>query len=94
MRLRFFVLLASAALAGCAATPDPILLPPRVVEVPVTRYVEVPDEYLRNCRWVKDAPPSQVFEAAAGRRRCLEVYESDREAIRAIRGTPVPQSDR
>lgn len=94
MRLRLSVLLAPASLVGCAAMPDPIPPPPRVIEVPVSRYVEVPDEYLRTCRWVKDAPPSQVFEVSAGRRRCLEVYESDREAIRAIRGTPVPQSDR
>lgn len=90
MILRFLAPAAVAALTGCASLPSPIPPAPMVVEVPVTRYVPVPDNLLQPCRWVRDALPSQVFDVAAGRRRCLEIYESDREAIRSIRGGPTP----
>ena len=89
--MRYAALLMLGVLTACATAPGPAPLPapPQIVEVPVTRYVEVPDEYLRPCRWIKDAPPSKVYEVAAGRQTCLEKYEADRDSIRAIRGSPV-----
>lgn len=88
--MRYAAVILFAGLSACASVPGPAPLPapPQIVEVPVTRYVEVPDQYLQRCRWVKDAPPSKVFEVSAGRKECLEKYEADRDSIRAIRGSP------
>lgn len=82
-----FALALLMALPSCQSLP-PLPSAPRIIEVPVTRYVPIPSEYTDPCRWVRDAPPSKVFEVTAGRRQCLEVYESDRRKVRAIQGTP------
>lgn len=82
--------LAALLLAACAkdnVRPPPA---PRVVEVPVPTYVPVPDSLLAQCHWRRTAPLEVMPAVASERKRCLELYEADREAIRKITGKPVP----
>lgn len=78
-------------LVGCARDdvrpiPPP---PPVIVEVPVQVYVPIPDALLRPCAWRRSAPLEVIPQVARERRRCLEQYEADRDAIRKVRGRPV-----
>lgn len=88
--MRVVVCLLLLALAGCASTP-PASTAPEVIRVPVRIYVPIPDALTASCPWARDAAPSQVFERAAERRRCLEQYEGQLKAVRGVQGRPVPE---
>ncbi|MEN5117493.1 hypothetical protein ABE488_09195 [Luteimonas sp. TWI662] len=79
-------------IAGCrrddVREPAPA---PEVIRVPVATYVPIPDEMTAACRWTREAPPSEVFDVAEGRRRCLVRYESQFRAIKGVQGRPMPQ---
>lgn len=96
MRL-FMIVVAALLLAACGRNrpemrPDPPPAPV-IVEVPVAHYVPVPDDLLARCSWRKTAPLEVMPAVARERKRCLELYEADREAIRKIRGKPAPTTD-
>lgn len=83
-------------LAGCRRDDvrEPAPAPaPEVIRVPVATFVPIPDEMTAPCRWTREAPPSEVFDVAEGRRRCLIRYESQFKAIKGIQGRPVPEGE-
>lgn len=93
--MRFAAVAVLFALASCKGTsperPDsPPPPPPTILEVPVAYYVPIPDELLERCNWVRSAPLEDILPVTRGRRYCLEVYEAHIEAIRSLRGSPVP----
>ena len=79
-------------IVGCGRDVRPDLPPPapEIVEVVVPHYVPIPDSLLSPCRWRRSAPLEVIPQVARERRKCLEQYEADREAIRRVRGGPVP----
>lgn len=89
--MRALLALAALLLAACGPTrPDP---PPeyQVIEVPVRTYVPIDPQYTEPCEWERRAPIERMPEVSRQRKHCLEVYEADRETIRQIQGTPVPE---
>lgn len=94
MRLLLLTITLTMAMAACSRDREvvrPMPPPaPTVVEVPVPTYVGIPDSLLTPCTWRKSAPLEVMPAVARERRRCLELYEADREAIRKVRGKPVP----
>ena len=94
MRRLLLTVTLTMALAACARDREvvrPMPPPaPTVVEVPVPTYVGIPDALLTRCTWRKSAPLEVMPAVASERKRCLEQYEADREAIRKVRGKPVP----
>ncbi|AWN08539.1 Rz-like spanin [Xanthomonas phage XcP1] len=91
------VLLASSITVGCAgknakgdskqsvvvgAAPEV-----QIVEIPV--YVRIDEAFTEMCKWVDAAPLSEAPSVARGRKKCLQFYEENLKAIRAISGTKV-----
>lgn len=86
-----------------AAGPHP---PARVIEVPVPYYVPVPTDLTARCLiaadgtvtgdpkigrpWQRDILPSQSIRGARERAACLDFYENNDDATKAIEGQPVP----
>ena len=94
MRLLILLLL---TLAGCAkdkaVRPDAPRAPaPVVVEVQVPTYVPIADELLARCAWRVTAPLEEIPSAARERKKCLQFYEANLDAIGTVRGKPVPAS--
>jgi hypothetical protein len=88
--MRMWMLLGCGLLSGCAATAVKPGAPAAVLEVPVATYVPIDAALTARCDWPRDAAPSRVFTVAAARRRCLERYEAQFEAIEQVQGRPVP----
>ncbi len=89
--MRGFVLAAAAALAACQSAPKSAApRPAAIVQVPVPTYVPVPEKLTARCAWERDVPPSKSIKAARERAACLEQYEANDDATRAIQGQPVP----
>lgn len=92
--MRFPLLLAVSVLAACQAAPTKPNPPPAaVITVPVATYVPIDAQLRKRCKWVKEAPPSAVFDVSNGRKRCLVQYEAQLEAIDQVQGKPVPEED-
>ncbi|MBH1877703.1 hypothetical protein I5W23_04360 [Stenotrophomonas maltophilia] len=90
--MRFAPLLAVSLLAACQAAPTKPNPPPAaVITVPVATYVPIDAQLRKRCKWVKEAPPSAVFDVSNGRKRCLVQYEAQLEAIDQVQGKPVPE---
>ncbi|WP_329767970.1 hypothetical protein [Stenotrophomonas muris] len=90
--MRFALLLAVSVLAACQAAPvQPNPPPAAVITVPVATYVPIDAQLRKRCKWVKEAPPSAVFDVSNGRKRCLVQYEAQLEAIDQLQGKPVPE---
>ncbi|WP_040006568.1 hypothetical protein [Stenotrophomonas sp. SKA14] len=90
--MRFPLLLAVSVLVACQAAPTKPNPPPAaVITVPVTTYVPIDAQLRKRCKWVKEAPPSAVFDVSNGRKRCLVQYEAQLEAIDRVQGKPVPE---
>ena len=92
-----FVLIVSSVIVGCGnknAKKDanqsvvvetaPVV---QIVEVPV--YVKIDEAFTEMCKWIDAAPLSEVPSVARGRKKCLQFYEENLKAIRAISGTKV-----
>lgn len=93
--MRVLPIAAALILAACARDRQVVRPPapppaPVLIEVPVPTYVGIPDALLTRCSWRKSAPLEVMPAVASERKRCLEIYEADREAIRKVRGKPVP----
>ena len=50
------LIVCAIALAGCQAQPKRDVVTPQVVQVPVTKYVPIPDEPTADCHKTKRAP--------------------------------------
>lgn len=82
----------SVAITACTRQAvKPNAPPPAIVEVPVPTYVPVDDGLLERCQWRKTAPLEQMPSVARERKACLETYETNLDAIKTIRGRPVPK---
>ncbi|WDM65318.1 hypothetical protein [Stenotrophomonas forensis] len=89
--MRFALLPVASMLAACQAAPTKPNPPPAaVITVPVATYVPIDAQLRKRCKWVKEAPPSAVFDVSNGRKRCLVQYEAQLEAIDQVQGKPVP----
>jgi len=77
------------ALGGCQSSPPKQNLPaPAVIKVPVATYVPIDAALTKRCSWVRDGNPSAVFDVSNGRKRCLERYEAQFDAIEQVQGKP------
>lgn len=91
--MRVIVVTTAALLAACQAAPTkPNPLPAAVITVPVATYVPIDAQLRKRCKWVREAPPSAVFDVSNGRKRCLLQYEAQFDGIDQVQGKPVPDS--
>lgn len=89
--MRVIVVTTAALLAACQAAPTKQNPPPTaVIKVPVATYVPIDAKLRLRCKWVKEAVPSAVFEVSHGRKRCLDLYEAQFDAIDQVQGKPIP----
>lgn len=87
--MRVIVVATAALLAACQAAPTKPNPPPAaVITVPVATYVPIDAQLRKRCKWVRDAPPSAVFDVSNGRKRCLLQYEAQFDAIDQMQGKP------
>ena len=86
MSIRAVALTAAALLSGCATCPDRPFVAPTVVEVPVTRYVPVPDALTEPCPVpaVKGRTVGQVVDAANARKLALDRCNAQLRSIRGL----------
>lgn len=78
-------------LASCGTAPAAKNPPaPAVVSVPVATYVPIDAALTQRCSWVRAGKPSAVFEVSNGRKRCLDQYEAQFDAIEQVEGKPAP----
>ena len=90
--MRVIVVTTAALLAACQAAPTKPNPPPAaVITVPMATYVPIDAQLRKRCKWVKEAPPSAVFEVSNGRKRCLLQYEAQLDGIDQVQGKPVPE---
>lgn len=90
---RLAALLLSALVTACTrqgVKPDAPADPPTVVEVPVPTYVPIEEELTARCEWVDSAPLEVMPSVTRGRKKCLQQYEGQFDAIRKVQGRPVP----
>lgn len=90
--MRCVSVLLTAVIAGCAAQPQkPVPLPsaPKIVRVPVTRYVRIPDALTEPCtaEAPRDKTIAELLRIARARAAALEACSADKAQIRAIQGT-------
>lgn len=89
--MRLIPIAAALALAACqAAQPKPNAPAPQVVRIPVATFVPIDSELTKRCSWARVGKPSAVFEVSNGRKRCLDAYEAQFDAIEQVQGKPVP----
>ncbi len=80
-------------LAACQAAPiKPNLPAPAVIKVPVATYVPIDAALTKRCSWARAGKPSAVFDVSNGRKRCLDQYEAQFDAIDQVQGKPVPEA--
>lgn len=90
--MRLIVLAAVFCLASCqSSAPKPNPPAPAVIRVPVATFVPIDASLTKRCSWVRAAKPSAVFEVSNGRKRCLDLYEAQLDAIDQVQGKPVPE---
>ncbi|HEL5025716.1 TPA: hypothetical protein UOA81_000885 [Stenotrophomonas maltophilia] len=89
--MRMLLIAAVLALTACGTTPDKRNLPPpSVIRVPVATYVPIDAALTKRCKWARAGKPSAVFEVSNGRKRCLDQYEAQFDAIEQVQGRPMP----
>ena len=89
--MRMLLIAAALMLGACqSAPPKPSTPAPDVIEVAVATYVPIDAALTKRCSWVRAGKPSAVFEVSNGRKRCLDLYEAQFEAIEQIQGSPIP----
>ncbi|WP_277381609.1 hypothetical protein [Stenotrophomonas maltophilia] len=89
--MRIIVVATAGLLAACQAAPTKQNQPPAaILKVPVPTYVPIDVKLRLRCKWVKEAAPSAVFEVSNGRKRCLDQYEAQFDAIEQVQGKPIP----
>ncbi|WMJ68814.1 hypothetical protein [Stenotrophomonas sp. 24(2023)] len=93
--MRLLPAAAVVLLSACGAAPPRNNPPaPAIIPVPVATYVPLDAALTRRCAWVRTGAPSAVFEVSSGRKRCLDQYEAQLEAIEAVQGKPQPPPSR
>jgi len=89
--MRMLLIAAVLAVTACGTTPDKSNpLPPSVIRVPVATYVPIDTALTKRCEWARAGKPSAVFEVSNGRKRCLDQYEAQFDAIEQVQGSPIP----
>lgn len=92
--MRALIWLPSLILAACArqaTKPEIPTTPDSIVEVPVQVYVPIDDGLLARCQWRASAPLEVMPSVARERKKCLQQYEGQLDAIERVRGKPVPK---
>ena len=84
------LLMASVLVLGACQSSLPKANPPSpaVIKVPVATYVPIDAALTERCSWARDGKPSAVFDLSNGRKRCLERYEAQFDAIEQVQGKP------
>lgn len=91
MRALFWPLPIILAACGRQFTkPDIPTTPDSVVEVPVQVFVPISSELTARCDWRESAPLEVMPSVARERKKCLQQYEGQFDAIRRVQGRPVP----
>ncbi len=89
--MRILLIVSVLALSGCQSSlPKPNPPAPALIKVPVATYVPIDAALTKRCSWVRDGKPSDVFDVSNGRKRCLERYEAQFDAIEQVQGKPAP----
>jgi hypothetical protein len=91
--MRALLWIPSLFLVACsrqAVKPDSPAPVPAIVEVPVPTFVPISDELTARCEWVDSAPLQVIPSVARGRKKCLQQYEGQLDAIKRVQGRPVP----
>lgn len=89
--MRMPIVAAVVFLAGCGTTPVKTNPPaPAVLKVLVATYVPIDAALTKRCNWARSGKPSAVFEVSNGRKRCLEQYEAQFDAIDEVKAKPIP----
>lgn len=89
--MRLIALAAAFCLASCqSSTPKPNPPAPAVIRVPVATFVPIDAALTKRCSWARAGKPSAVFEVSNGRKRCLDQYEAQFDAIEQVQGKPIP----
>lgn len=92
MRALFWPLPIILAACGRQFTkPDIPITPSGVVEVPVEVFVPISGELTARCRWRETAPLEVMPSVARERKKCLQQYEGQFDAIERVQGRPVPK---
>ncbi|BAM66431.1 hypothetical protein [Xanthomonas citri phage CP2] len=92
--MRALLWLPSILLAACgrqAVKPDIPTTPAGVVEVPVEVYVPIDADLTARCQWRETAPLEVMPSVARERKKCLQFYEGNLDAIERVQGRPVPK---
>lgn len=92
--MRALLWLPSILLAACsrqAIKHDIPTTPAGVVEVPVEVYVPIDAELTAKCPWRESAPLEVMPSVARERKKCLQFYEGNLDAIQQVQGKPVPK---
>jgi len=89
--MRMPIVAAVVFLTGCGIAPVKTNPPaPDVLKVPVATYVPIDAALTKRCNWARAGKPSAVFEVSNGRKRCLDLYEAQFDAIEQVQAKPVP----
>lgn len=91
--MRALLWIPSLFLVACsrqAVKPDSPAPVPAIVEVPVPTFVPISDELTARCEWRESAPLEVIPSVARERKKCLQQYEGQFDAIKRVQGRPVP----
>ncbi len=89
--MRAILGLPSLLLAACTRQLiQPETPVPAIVEVPVPTYVPIDPELTARCEWRETAPLEVIPSVARERKKCLQQYEGQFDAIKRVQGKPVP----
>lgn len=92
--MRALLWIPSLFLVACgrqAIKPDSPALVPAIVEVPVPTFVPIDPDLTAKCEWRETAPMEVMPSVARERKKCLQFYESNLDAIQRVQGKPVPK---
>jgi hypothetical protein len=94
MRTTLIAAVAAALLSACGSAPMKRPPPaPALVEVVVKVFVPIDPELTRPCVWRPSAPLEEIPSVARERKKCLQFYEANLDAIRRVQGGPVPNPE-
>lgn len=92
--MRILLIAVALMLTACqSAQPKPNPPAPDIIEVPVATYVPIDGALTKRCSWIRAGKPSAVFEVSNGRKRCLDQYEAQLDAIGQVQGKPASTTD-
>lgn len=92
--MRALLWIPSLFLVACGRLPVRPDIPPRVpevVEVPVPTYVPIDAKLTERCEWRETAPLEVMPSVSRERKKCLQFYEANLDAISKMQGKPAPK---